>query len=101
MFTVIKAEHSDFTGGHTALTFTNIGNSRYKGTTTVWVLVSDDFPTAEDGLIALYRKKDAEAMAAHFNKVGYDGSTGDPMMVFQKHLRDIEDWDTLDKIKEV
>lgn len=100
MFTVKKSTHGEHNHGRSQLHHTNFGNSRYSGSTVVWVLHNEHFPEGEDGLIALYRKKDALAMAAFFNEEGWDGLRGCPLMYFQKHLREIEDWDTLDKIKE-
>lgn len=100
MWKIEKSTHGDYNHGRNSLHLTNFGNSRYSGSTVVWVLYNEHFPLDEDGLIAVYRKKDAVAMAAFFNDEGWDGKVGCPLMYFQQHLRKIKDWDTLDKIKE-
>jgi hypothetical protein len=90
-----KTTLGDWNRGATSLTFTNLGNSRYKGTTTCWAIVSDECEIA-----ALSRKSDAIKMAEFLNEINYD-DIGDPVMMFLKHLARIEDWDRIDKVKEV
>lgn len=93
MIKVRKSTIGDWNRGYTTMK----ANCYYKGKAICWVLYDENNP---EGHIALDRKKDAENMAIYLNEINYNGN-GDCFMIFQKHLAEIEDWETLDKIKEI
>ena len=74
----------------------------YKGTTVCWQLffVEADDDDISKVICAVSRKKDAVRMAAYLNSINYDGN-GCPIMKFRSYLNSIDDWDTIDKLKEV
>jgi hypothetical protein len=104
-FDVRKTTLADYNHGATALTFTNLGNSRYKGTTVCWEVINLDAQGEfDESVCALSRKRDAEGMAEYLTKIGYC-LVGDPVAIYRSYLRDKastpEDWEELDKLREV
>jgi len=95
-FAYRKTTHGDVSGP-SRISDTNFGNCYYKGTTVVWEVF--EIATGEH-VGAVYRKSDAIKWAEFLNAIDYDGH-GCPMMMFERHLAEMEDWQTLDKMREV
>lgn len=93
-FTVNKTTLGKFNRGHCG----NPNNARYRGSRVVWEIV--DATEGNLPVVALTRKQDALKMADWLNEIDYD-HTGDPLAMFMSHLREVEDWETFDKIREV